>query len=65
MKSNFSQKQYNAALKKLDDVNNLHEIFNPEAASQLKSLGNVANYTQFQPRGTFVNNFKYFGWRNG
>ena len=55
-KSNFSQKQYNAALKKLDDVNNLHEIFNPEAASQLKTLGNVANYTQFQPRGTFVNN---------
>jgi hypothetical protein len=55
-KSNFSQKQYNAALKKLDDVNNLHEIFNPEAASQLKTLGNVANYTQFQPRGAFVNN---------
>jgi hypothetical protein len=55
-KSNFSQKQYNAALKKLDDVNNLHEIFNPEAASQLKTLGNVANYTQFQPRGSFVNN---------
>ena len=54
--SNFSQKQYNAALKKLDDVNNLHEIFNPEAASKLKTLGNVANYTQFQPRGTFVNN---------
>jgi hypothetical protein len=55
-KSNFSQKQYNEALKKLDDVNNLHEIFNPEAASQLKTLGNVANYTQFQPRGAFVNN---------
>jgi len=55
-KSNFSQKQYNAALKKLDDVNNLHEIFNPAAASQLKTLGNVANYTQFQPRGAFVNN---------
>ena len=54
--SNFSQKQYNSALKKLDDVNNLHEIFNPEAASKLKTLGNVANYTQFQPRGTFVNN---------
>ena len=54
--SNFSQKQYNSALKKLDDVNNLHEIFNPETASQLKTLGNVANYTQFQPRGSFVNN---------
>ena len=55
-KSNFSQKQYNEALKKLDDVNNLQEIFNQEAASKLKTLGNVANYTQFQPRGTFVNN---------
>jgi hypothetical protein len=55
-KSNFSQKQYNDALKKLDDVNNLQEIFNQEAASKLKTLGNVANYTQFQPRGTFVNN---------
>jgi hypothetical protein len=55
-KSNFSQKQYNEALKKLDDVNNLNAIFNPEAASKLKTLGNVANYTQFQPRGTFVNN---------
>ena len=55
-KSNFSQKSYNEALKKLDDVNNLQEIFNQEAASKLKTLGNVANYTQFQPRGTFVNN---------
>lgn len=55
-KSNFSQKQYNEALKKLDDVNNLQEIFNGESASKLKTLGNVANYTQFQPRGAFVNN---------
>ena len=55
-KSNFSQKQYNEALKKLDDVNNLQEIFNGESASKLKTLGNVANYTQFQPRGSFVNN---------
>jgi hypothetical protein len=55
-KSNFSQKQYNEALKKLDDVKNLQEIFNGESASKLKTLGNVANYTQFQPRGAFVNN---------
>lgn len=53
---NFSQAQYNKALKQLDDVNNLREIFNPEAASQLKTLGNVARYTQAQPRGAFVNN---------
>jgi len=53
---NFSQAGYNKALKKLDDVKNLQEIFNPEAASQLKTLGNVARYTQAQPRGAFVNN---------
>ena len=53
---NFSQAQYNKALKQLDDVNNLREIFNSEAASQLKTLGNVARYTQAQPRGAFVNN---------
>jgi hypothetical protein len=53
---NFSQAGYNKALKKLDDVKNLQEIFNPDAASQLKTLGNVARYTQAQPRGAFVNN---------
>lgn len=53
---NFSQAGYNKALKKLDDVNNLNAIFNPEASTQLKNLGNVARYTQFQPRGSFVNN---------
>ncbi len=53
---NFSQAGYNKALKKLDDVNNLNAIFNPEASTQLKNLGNVARYTQFQPKGSFVNN---------
>jgi len=53
---NFSQSGYNKALKKLDDVQNLNAIFNQEAASQLKTLGNVARYTQAQPRGAFVNN---------
>lgn len=53
---NFSQAGYNKALKKLDDVNNLNAIFNPEASTQLKNLGNVARYTQAQPRGSFVNN---------
>lgn len=55
-KGNFSQAEYNKALKKLDDVQNLNMIFNQEAASQLKTLGNVASYTQAQPRGTFINN---------
>lgn len=53
---NFSQAAYNKALKHLDDVKNLNEIFTPESASQLKTLGNVARYTQAQPRGAFVNN---------
>jgi hypothetical protein len=53
---NFSQAGYNKALKQLDDVKNLNMIFNQEAASQLKTLGNVARYTQAQPRGAFVNN---------
>jgi hypothetical protein len=53
---NFSQAGYNKALKNLDDVKNLNMIFNQEAASQLKTLGNVARYTQAQPRGAFVNN---------
>jgi hypothetical protein len=53
---NFTQAGYNKALKRLDDVKNVQEIFNPETASQLKTLGNVARYTQAQPRGAFVNN---------
>jgi len=53
---NFSQAGYNKALKKLDDVKNLQEIFNQQSASQLKTLGNVARYTQAQPRGGFINN---------
>ena len=55
-KGNFSQANYNKALKKLDDVNNFQAIFDPESALQLRTLGNVAAYTQFQPRGSFVNN---------
>ena len=55
-RGNFSQANYNKALKKLDDANNLHQIFTPEGQTMLRTLGNVANYTQFQPRGSFVNN---------
>lgn len=53
---NFSQAGFNKALKNIDDVKNVQEIFNPEIASNLKTLGNVARYTQAQPRGSFVNN---------
>lgn len=55
-RGNFSQATYNKALKRLEDVNNFGAIFDPETGLQLKTLGNVANYTQFQPRGAFVNN---------
>jgi len=53
---NFTQAGFNKALKQLDDVKNMEQIFTPDAASQLKTLGNVARYTQAQPRGVFVNN---------
>lgn len=55
-RGNFSQANYNKALKQLDDVNNFGVIFDPETQLQLKTLGNVAAYSQFQPRGSFVNN---------
>jgi len=55
-KGNFSQANYNKAVKKLDDVKNFGVIFDPDSQLQLRTLGNVAAYTQFQPRGSFVNN---------
>ena len=55
-RGNFSQAQYNKALKKLDDVKNFEAVFDPESQLQLRTLGNVAAYIQFQPRGSFVNN---------
>jgi hypothetical protein len=55
-KGNFSQANYNKGLKSLDDVRNYQAIFDPQTQLQLKTLGNVANYTQFQPRGSYVNN---------
>jgi hypothetical protein len=55
-RGNFSQANYNKALKSLDDVNNFGAIFDPESQMKLRTLGNVAAYTQFQPRGAFINN---------
>ena len=53
---NFSQAGYNKALKFLDDSNKMPLIFDGDTATGLKTLGNVARYTQAQPRGAFVNN---------
>lgn len=54
--ANFSQAGFNKALKQLDAVKNTQEIFDPATATHLRTLGNVAGYTQFQPRGSFINN---------
>lgn len=52
---NFSQANYNKAIKKLDDVNNLNAIFDPESKLLLETLGNVARYTDFLGKGHFAN----------
>lgn len=53
---NFSQAAFNKALNQLDKSEKLNLVFNPDASSTLKTLGNVAHYTQAQPKGAFVNN---------
>jgi hypothetical protein len=55
---NFSQAGYNKALQQLDPK--LLELVDGETAQQLKALGNVARYTQAQPRGSYVNNSNTF-----
>lgn len=55
---NFSQAGYNRALQELTPK--LPELVSPEVADQLQALGNVARYTQAQPRGAFVNNSNTF-----
>ena len=50
---NFSQSGYNKALMQLEPK---LQYLVGEATPQLKILGNVARYTQAQPRGSFVNN---------
>jgi hypothetical protein len=52
----FSQSNYNKAVKHLADTNNLDTIFTPEVGTHLRTLGNVAYYTMYQPKGSFVNN---------
>lgn len=53
---NFTQAGYNKALQELDKNKKLNLIFDPESNMKLKTLGNVARYTQAQPKGSFVNN---------
>ena len=52
---NFSQSSYNKALKALGDAK-LSAIFDPEEIAQLKAIGRVSSYEQFQPKGSAVNN---------
>lgn len=52
----FSQSNYNKAVKRLADTNNLDTIFTPEIGTHVRTLGNVAYYTMYQPKGSFVNN---------
>jgi hypothetical protein len=53
---NFTQAGYNKALQELDKNKKLNLIFDPESNMKLKTLGNVARYTQAQPKGHFINN---------
>lgn len=52
---NFSQSGYNTALKAIGD-RKLNLFFKPEEVAQLKAIGRVAGYEQFQPKGSAVNN---------
>lgn len=52
---NFSQSAYNNALKQIGD-RKLQAFFSKDEIVQLKSVGRVASYEQFQPRGSAVNN---------
>lgn len=51
----FSQSAYNKALKAIGE-RKLEMFFSPEEVNQLKAIGRVASYEQFQPRGSAVNN---------
>lgn len=50
---NFSQAGFNRALSELNPK--LESLVGPQRAEQVRTLGNVARYTQAQPRGSFVN----------
>lgn len=50
----FSQSGFNKHLDALSPK--LGSLLSPKTVEQLETLGNVARYTQFQPKGSFVNN---------
>lgn len=52
---NFSQSAYNKALGAVGD-RKLQLFFPPDDVNQLKAIGRVASYEQFQPRGAAVGN---------
>lgn len=52
---NFSQSAYNKALRDIGP-RKLALFFSQDEIRQLESLGRVSSYTQFQPRGSAVNN---------
>lgn len=51
---NFSQANFNKHWQAMRPK--ASSLLPPEQINQLDALGNVARYTQFQPRGSFVNN---------
>ena len=55
---NFGQARFNNALQALSPK--MRSLVDPKTADQLETLGNVARYTQAQPRGSFVNNSNTF-----
>lgn len=55
---NFNQASYNRALKQIEPK--LNYLIDPETANNLRTLGRVAEYTQAQPRGSYVNQSNTF-----
>lgn len=52
---NFSQSAYNKALGAIGDQK-LGMFFSKEELTQLRAIGRVASYEQFQPKGSAINN---------
>lgn len=55
---NFTQAGYNKALNALDPK--LGSLLDQKTMETARTLGDVARYTQFQPKGSFVNNSNTF-----
>jgi len=55
---NISQAGLNKALQNLGEKTQI--VLGPEASQTVEKLGNVARYTQQQPRGSYVNNSNTF-----